>query len=247
MMQRESTKINLGVNVDHIATLRQARGGLYPDPVAAALRAEKVGADSITMHLREDRRHIQKDDIYKFSNLMLTHLNLEMAITEEMLEIACDLKPRDCCLVPESRQELTTEGGLNVINGMDSIKKACQILNSSEIRVSLFIDPDIQQIDATLETSASVIELHTGAYADADESKKQYELNRIIKSACYASDKGLIVHAGHGLNYQNVIEIAKIGVIQELNIGHSIIARAVNTGIAEAVSEMKSIMIKSRK
>ena len=246
MTQDESNKINLGVNVDHIATLRQARGGLHPDPVAAALRAEKIGADSITMHLREDRRHIQKDDIYKFSNLMLTHLNLEMAITEEMLEIACDLKPKDCCLVPENRQELTTEGGLDIISGFDMIKKACQILNGSEVRVSLFIDPDIQQIDATLETSASVIELHTGAYADANESRKKYELDRIIKAAHYANEKGLIVHAGHGLDYQNVIEVAKINVIKELNIGHSIIARAAFEGLDKAIINMIELMEQAR-
>ena len=215
-------RVNLGVNVDHIATLRQARGVDFPDPVDAALIAEKAGANSITMHLREDRRHIQDADIYNFSKVMGTHLNLEMAITKEMIEIASDLKPRDCCLVPEKREELTTEGGLNVKSNYEQIKQACHELTNHGIRVSLFIDPDIAQIEAASSTGATVIELHTGAYADSESHNKQNELKKIKKSTEYAYKKGLIVHAGHGLNYDNVKNIASINEIMELNSGHSI-------------------------
>jgi len=241
-----SNKLNLGVNVDHIATLRQARRGLYPNPVEAALRAEKAGANSITMHLREDRRHIQKEDIYNFSKLMQTHLNLEMAVTDEMLEIACDLKPQDCCLVPENRKELTTEGGLDVIKKIDSIADASKKLSESNIRVSLFIDPDFKQIDATLNLKIPVIEIHTGAYADASGATKKRELQRIIDAAHYAHEQGLIVNAGHGLNYQNVSRIAMIDVIAELNIGHSVIAYAAFEGIDHAIMEMIQLMSEAR-
>jgi len=241
-----SNKLNLGVNVDHIATLRQARRGLYPNPVEAALRAEKAGANSITMHLREDRRHIQKEDIYNFSKLMQTHLNLEMAVTDEMLEIACDLKPQDCCLVPENRKELTTEGGLDVIKKIDSIADASKTLSESNIRVSLFIDPDFKQIDATLNLKIPVIEIHTGAYADASGATKKRELQRIIDAAHYAHEQGLIVNAGHGLNYQNVSRIAMIDVIAELNIGHSVIAYAAFEGIDHAIKEMIQLMSEAR-
>ena len=179
-------RVNLGVNVDHIATLRQARGVDFPDPIDAALIAEKAGANSITMHLREDRRHIQDADIYNFSKVMGTHLNLEMAITKEMIEIASDLKPRDCCLVPEKREELTTEGGLNVKSNYEQIKEACHELTKHGIRVSLFIDPDITQIEAASSTGATVIELHTGAYADSESHNKQNELKKIKKSTEYA-------------------------------------------------------------
>jgi len=241
-----SNKLNLGVNVDHIATLRQARRGLYPNPVEAALRAEKAGANSITMHLREDRRHIQKEDIYNFSKLMQTHLNLEMAVTDKMLEIACDLKPQDCCLVPENRKELTTEGGLDVIKKIDSIADASKTLSESNIRVSLFIDPDFKQIDATLNLKIPVIEIHTGAYADASGATKKRELQRIIDAAHYAHEQGLIVNAGHGLNYQNVSRIAMIDVIAELNIGHSVIAYAAFEGIDHAIMEMIQLMSEAR-
>jgi len=241
-----SNKLNLGVNVDHIATLRQARRGLYPNPVEAALRAEKAGANSITMHLREDRRHIQKEDIYNFSKLMQTHLNLEMAVTDKMLEIACDLKPQDCCLVPENRKELTTEGGLDVIKKIDSIADASKTLSESNIRVSLFIDPDFKQIDATLNLKIPVIEIHTGAYADASGATKKRELQRIIDAAHYAHEQGLIVNAGHGLNYQNVSRIAMIDVIAELNIGHSVIAYAAFEGIDHAIKEMIQLMSEAR-
>ena len=246
MKDKLSNKLNLGVNVDHIATLRQARRGLYPNPVEAALRAEKAGANSITMHLREDRRHIQKEDIYNFSKLMQTHLNLEMAVTDEMLEIACDLKPQDCCLVPENRKELTTEGGLDVIKKIDSIADASKTLSESNIRVSLFIDPDFKQIDATLNLKIPVIEIHTGAYADASGATKKRELQRIIDAAYYAHEQGLIVNAGHGLNYQNVSRIAMIDVIAELNIGHSVIAYAAFEGIDHAIKEMIQLMSEAR-
>lgn len=246
MKDKLSNKLNLGVNVDHIATLRQARRGLYPNPVEAALRAEKAGANSITMHLREDRRHIQKEDIYNFSKLMQTHLNLEMAVTDEMLEIACDLKPQDCCLVPENRKELTTEGGLDVIKKIDSIADASKKLSESNIRVSLFIDPDFKQIDATLNLKIPVIEIHTGAYADASGATKKRELQRIIDAAHYAHEQGLIVNAGHGLNYQNVSRIAMIDVIAELNIGHSVIAYAAFEGIDHAIKEMIQLMSEAR-
>lgn len=246
MKDKLSNKLNLGVNVDHIATLRQARRGLYPNPVEAALRAEKAGANSITMHLREDRRHIQKEDIYNFSKLMQTHLNLEMAVTDEMLEIACDLKPQDCCLVPENRKELTTEGGLDVIKKIDSIADASKKLSESNIRVSLFIDPDFKQIDATLNLKIPVIEIHTGAYADASGATKKRELQRIIDAAHYAHEQGLIVNAGHGLNYQNVSRIAMIDVIAELNIGHSVIAYAAFEGIDHAIMEMIQLMSEAR-
>lgn len=246
MKDKLSNKLNLGVNVDHIATLRQARRGLYPNPVEAALRAEKAGANSITMHLREDRRHIQKEDIYNFSKLMQTHLNLEMAVTDKMLEIACDLKPQDCCLVPENRKELTTEGGLDVIKKIDSIADASKKLSESNIRVSLFIDPDFKQIDATLNLKIPVIEIHTGAYADASGATKKRELQRIIDAAHYAHEQGLIVNAGHGLNYQNVSRIAMIDVIAELNIGHSVIAYAAFEGIDHAIKEMIQLMSEAR-
>ena len=239
-------RVNLGVNVDHIATLRQARGVDFPDPVDAALIAEKAGANSITMHLREDRRHIQDADIYNFSKVMGTHLNLEMAITKEMIEIASDLKPRDCCLVPEKREELTTEGGLNVKSNYEQIKEACHELTKHGIRVSLFIDPDITQIEAASSTGATVIELHTGAYADSESHNTQNELKKIKKSTEYAYKKGLIVHAGHGLNYDNVKNIASINEIMELNIGHSIVSQAAFIGMDAAVKKMVSLLSEAR-
>ena len=240
------TELHLGVNIDHVATLRQARGTDYPNPVDAALIAELAGADSITLHLREDRRHIQDHDLEALKASMKTHMNLEMAVTEEMLDIAIQTAPQDACLVPEKREELTTEGGLDVAGQSKKIKATCARLRQHDIRVSIFVDPDLQQLDAALEAGAPVVELHTGAYADADPSQQDYELERIIIAAKYASDIGLIVHAGHGLHYGNVTAIAVIPQIVELNIGHAIISRSVFSGIEKAVADMKSLMRDSR-
>ena len=234
--------IHLGVNVDHVATLRQARGTDYPDPVQAALLAESAGADSITLHLREDRRHIQDHDVERLTAVMQTHLNFEMAVTEEMIGIAKRIGPSDCCLVPEKRAELTTEGGLDVAGQLAKVSAACAALAASDIRVSLFIDPDTGQLDAAKAAGAPVVELHTGAYADAAGAEQDAELRRIIEAAAYGQEIGLIVNAGHGLHYENVTAIAAIAEIDELNIGHAIIARAVFDGITEAVSEMKRLM-----
>jgi pyridoxine 5-phosphate synthase len=238
--------IYLGVNVDHVATLRQARGTDYPDPVHAALLAEKAGADSITLHLREDRRHIQDHDLERLKLAMRTHMNFEMAVTDEMLAIAKRISPSDCCLVPEKREELTTEGGLDVAGQVDRIGAACLELAKSAIRVSLFIDPDREQLDAAKEAGAPVVELHTGAYADATGPEQQAELQRVISAARYGDKIGLIVNAGHGLHYENVGPIASIPEIVELNIGHSIVARAVFDGFPDAVSEMKRLMNAAR-
>jgi pyridoxine 5-phosphate synthase len=243
----EQSVILLGVNIDHVATLRQARGTTYPEPIEAALMAEKAGADSITAHLREDRRHIQDRDIYLLKSMIHTRLNLEMAVTDEMVKIAMDVQPQACCLVPEKRAELTTEGGLDVNAALPKIKAACQQLATINTEVSLFIDPDKLQIDAAVEAGAPVIELHTGTYADAKTIIEQgVELQRIKKAAAYACSQGLQVNAGHGLTYHNVEEIAKIPEVIELNIGHSIIARAVLSGLPEAVREMKTLMRASR-
>ena len=240
--------IFLGVNVDHVATLREARGVNYPDPIQIALIAEKNGADSITIHLREDRRHIQDHDVERMITVIESRVNLEMAAIDEMIDIACMLKPYDCCLVPEKRQELTTEGGLDVNSRMDFLSSCVGQLKKSGIRVSIFVDPDPKQIESSQMIGADAVEIHTGLYADSVNSSDQaYELNRIKECAVHADRIGLRVNAGHGLHYENTSEIASIHEIKELNIGHSIIARAVNSGIAEAVSEMKSIMIKSRK
>ena len=234
--------IHLGVNVDHVATLRQARGTDYPDPVQAALLAESAGADSITLHLREDRRHIQDHDVERLTAVMQTHLNFEMAVTEEMIGIAKRIGPSDCCLVPEKRAELTTEGGLDVAGQLAKVSAACAALAASDIRVSLFIDPDTDQLDAAKAAGAPVVELHTGAYADAAGAEQDAELRRIIEAAAYGQEIGLVVNAGHGLHYENVTAIAAIAEIDELNIGHAIIARAVFDGITEAVSEMKRLL-----
>ena len=237
----------LGVNIDHIATLRQARGTIYPDPIQAAFVAEQAGADLITVHLREDRRHIQDRDIELLSNTIQTRMNLEMAVTDEMVSIACKHKPSDCCLVPEKREELTTEGGLDVKNNIARIKDATAQLQENDIEVSLFIDPSKEQLDAALETGARVVEIHTGHYAEAkkpDEQKK--ELAEIIAGVEYAHDIGLKVNAGHGLHYHNVEPIAALLPIRELNIGHAIIARAVITGLDAAVKEMKQIIRHAR-
>jgi len=240
--------IQLGVNIDHIATLRQARGTLYPDPVQAAIESEQAGADGITIHLREDRRHIQERDVMMLSDILQTKMNLEMAVTDEMIAIAEKYKPSDCCLVPEKRQELTTEGGLNVAGQLAKIKPACQRLADANIRVSLFIDPDMAQIDAAVACGAPVIEIHTGLYADAPTHQAAlHELEVITKAVVYARQAGLQVNAGHGLNYHNTTAIAKIADIVELNIGHAIIARSVFTGLKTAVSEMKALMLAARR
>ncbi|HWM27114.1 MAG TPA: pyridoxine 5'-phosphate synthase [Woeseiaceae bacterium] len=236
----------LGVNIDHVATLRQARGTSYPDPVAAALRAEQAGADSITLHLREDRRHIQDRDVLALKDALTTRMNLEMALTGEMLRIACEMKPADCCLVPENRAELTTEGGLDVAGQVDRIGDACARLAGQGIRVSLFVDPDPRQLDAANEAGAPVVEIHTGAYADTADEWRGKELRRVAEAARYAHSLGLKVHAGHGLHYRNVQPIAAIPEIVELNIGHAIIAQSVFDGITSAVSEMKRLMQEAR-
>ena len=238
--------IHLGVNVDHVATLRQARLTSYPDPLAAALIAEQSGADSITIHLREDRRHIQEHDLGVMQQSLLTRVNLEMAATDAMLSIALDVGPADCCLVPESREELTTEGGLDVVSQPKNVTAACARLKGQGIRVSLFIDPDPRQLDAAVTVGAAVVELHTGAYADADGSEQEAELQRIVDAAAYGRQIGLTVHAGHGLHYENVKPVAEIPEIVELNIGHAIVARAVFDGFTVAVSEMKRLMTEAR-
>jgi pyridoxine 5-phosphate synthase len=238
--------LHLGVNVDHVATLRQARGTRYPDPLFAALIAEKAGADSITVHLREDRRHIQDRDVRMCQQALQTRVNLEMAASEEMVRIACEVLPTDCCLVPERRAEVTTEGGLNVVARRTELAGFVQTLKQAGIRVSLFIDPDREQIEAAAAIGAPVVELHTGAYADAHGAAQVREFERVKNAAQFGASKGLTVHAGHGLNYYNVEAIAGIAEIVELNIGHAIVARAVIDGMAAAVSEMKRLMLQAR-
>ncbi len=243
----EGEAIFLGVNIDHVATLREVRGTQYPRPAEAAQIAERAGADSITVHLREDRRHIQDSDLEAIKAVMRTHMNLEMAVTEEMLGIAAEIKPSDCCLVPEKRQELTTEGGLDVRAQLGKIREACSALADADIRVSLFIDPDCEQLDAAVAAGAPVVELHTGRYAETEGDEQQAELRRIEEAAHYARNVGLVVNAGHGLHYQNVAAIARIPEIVELNIGHAIIARALFDGLASAVTEMKRRMLEARR
>jgi pyridoxine 5-phosphate synthase len=240
------TAQRLGVNIDHVATVRQARGTDYPDPVEAALLAERAGADSITLHLREDRRHIQDDDLERLKAVMQTHMNLEMAVTDEMLAIAVGIQPQDCCLVPEKREELTTEGGLDAAGQLDKVARACGKLAGNGIRVSLFIDPDPRQLDAAVTVGAPVVELHTGAYADAASGEQDAELQRIVEAAAYGQRIGLTVHAGHGLHYENVKPVAEISEIVELNIGHAIIARAIFDGFTSAVRDMKRLMSEAR-
>lgn len=233
----------LGVNIDHVATIRQARGTRYPEPVQAALIAEQAGADAITLHLREDRRHIQDRDVYFLNDILQTRMNLEMAATDEMLSIATEIKPSDVCLVPERREELTTEGGLDVISNKSYLVDYCNRLADADIRVSLFIDADEKQIEAAADIKVPVIEIHTGHYADAhSEEETRQELTRIQVAARLADSLGLHVNAGHGLDYHNVNKIAEINGIKELNIGHAIIARAVFTGLDEAVAKMKSLI-----
>jgi pyridoxine 5-phosphate synthase len=233
----------LGVNIDHVATLRQSRGTRYPEPIQAALVAEQAGADAITLHLREDRRHIQDRDVEMLSDILQTRMNLEMAATSEMAAIASRFRPHDCCLVPERREELTTEGGLDVAGNLDYMEDYCAELADAGIRVSLFIDADPKQLDAAKEVGAPVVEIHTGHYADAhnDRSRLQ-ELERIAKAVTHGLELGLQVNAGHGLDYHNVKSIVEIQGITELNIGHSIICRAVFTGLDQAVREMKGLM-----
>jgi pyridoxine 5-phosphate synthase len=238
--------IALGVNIDHVATLRQARRGRYPDPLYAALAAEEAGADSITLHLREDRRHIQERDVTALREALQTRMNLEMAVTEEMIRIAQKVLPQDCCLVPESRQELTTEGGLNVLEHSARIGDATKALDASGVRVSLFIDPDLEQIEAAQRAGAPVIELHTGTYADSTGAARAREFERLCAAAKFAVRLGLIVNAGHGLNYHNVEPIAAIPEIVELNIGHAIVARAIVDGLPKAVRDMKELMRAAR-
>ena len=239
--------ILLGVNIDHVATLRNARGTDYPSPLDAAFIAERAGADGITIHLREDRRHIKDQDVRDIVSNIHTRLNLELAVTSEMIDIACTVKPVSCCLVPEKREELTTEGGLDVVGHFNRLKEACTSLSSEGILISPFIDPDKEQIDAVKEAGATLLELHTGCYADAQsESDQLHEYTRISEAASYAHGLGLQVNAGHGLHYHNVEAIAKIPEIIELNIGHSIIARAVITGLDAAVRDMKTLMRNAR-
>jgi pyridoxine 5-phosphate synthase len=238
--------IALGVNIDHVATVRQARRGRYPDPVHAALAAELAGADSITLHLREDRRHIQIQDVRACKDLIKTRMNLEMAVTDEMLEIARVVRPADCCLVPERRAEITTEGGLDCASQIQRLKEATTMLTGQGIRVSLFIDPTARQVEAADQIGAPAIELHTGAYAEAAGARQAQELERLRAAARQATALGLTVHAGHGLNYHNVGPVAAIAEIVELNIGHAIIARALFDGLAQAVRDMKSLMQAAR-
>lgn len=238
----------LGVNIDHIATLRNARGTQYPDPVQAAFIAEQAGADSITVHLREDRRHITDRDVRLLRQTIQTRMNLEMAVTDEMLDIAIELKPHFCCLVPEKREEVTTEGGLDVAGQLDKMSVAVERLAQAGILVSLFIDPDHRQIDAAVAVGAPYIEIHTGAYAEAQgELAVQAELRRIAVAAAYAAEKGLKVNAGHGLTYHNVQPIAALPEMHELNIGHAIIGQAVMSGLPAAVADMKVLMREARR
>lgn len=239
--------ILLGVNIDHVATLRQARGTRYPDPLQAALLAEQAGADGITAHLREDRRHIQDRDIELLKERLHTKLNFEMAVTDDMIAIARRIQPQACCLVPERREELTTEGGLDVLGNPARMRDACAALAEVGIEVSLFIDPDRHQIDAAVAAGAPVVELHTGRYADAaDTVARQQELQRIVEAAAYAHRLGLQVNAGHGLNLHNVEAICRIPSIVELNIGHAIIAQALFAGLDGAVRDMKRVMREAR-
>ncbi|MBC4002402.1 pyridoxine 5'-phosphate synthase [Morganella morganii] len=242
------SEVLLGVNIDHIATFRNARGTNYPDPVQAAFVAEQAGAEGITVHLREDRRHITDRDVELLRQTIQTRMNLEMAVTDEMVDIACRIRPAFCCLVPEKRQEVTTEGGLDVAGQKEKIARAVKRLTEAGIKVSLFIDPDHTQIDAADDVGAPFIEIHTGAYADAETSQEEdKEFIRIKDAVAYAAGKGLKVNAGHGLNYHNVQRVAALPAIYELNIGHAIIGRAVFSGLAAAVADMKTLLREARR
>jgi len=239
--------ILLGINIDHIATLRQARGTRYPDPVQAAIEAEQAGADAITLHLREDRRHIQDRDVDMLKDILQTRMNLEMAVTDEMLAIAGRVQPTECCLVPERREELTTEGGLDVAGQVDRMRDACQRLADAGVRVSLFIDADPRQVEAAQSVGAPCIEIHTGHFADAENTPAQdAELKKISDAVRLGDEIGLQVNAGHGLHYHNVQTIAALPAVRELNIGHAVVARAVFAGLGEAVREMKRLMEAAR-
>lgn len=240
------TIIDLGVNIDHVATLRNARGTKYPDPIRAALLAEQAGADCITLHLREDRRHIKDADVIALAPQLLTRMNLEAAVTQEMIDFACRIKPADVCLVPEKRTEVTTEGGLDVAGNFNAVQAAVRQLQAEGIRVSLFIDAEEAQMDATIAAGAPVIELHTGRYADTEGAEQLAELERVRRGVRYGASKGLKVNAGHGLHYTNVQAIAAIPDIAELNIGHAIVAHSVFVGWENAVREMKAIMVSTR-
>ena len=241
------SNIELGINIDHVATVRQARRAPYPDPVHAALLAEQAGADNITLHLREDRRHIQDRDVHALRPLLQTRMNLEMGLTDEMVEIAVGVRPQDCCLVPENRAEITTEGGLDVAADVERVAGGVRKLSAAGIRVALFIAPDLAQIEAAKRSGAPVIELHTGTYAEATGSAQARELERLSTAAKRAASLGLEVHAGHGLTYNNVGPVAAISEIVELNIGHCIIARAIFTGLEAAVRDMKALMQGARR
>jgi pyridoxine 5-phosphate synthase len=245
-LQPSGPVIDLGVNIDHIATVRNARGTAYPDPLKAALLAEQAGADLITLHLREDRRHIKDADVLAIRDKLVTRMNLEAAVTPEMIEFACRVKPQDVCLVPERREEVTTEGGLDVIRHYREVESAVRQLAGEGIRVSLFIDPDQAQIEATAAVGAPVIELHTGRYAEAEGQTLAAELERIRQAVRAGVTRGLKVNAGHGLHYTNVQPIAAIAEIDELNIGHAIVAHALFAGWENAVREMKAIMVAAR-
>ncbi len=239
--------LDLGVNIDHIATLRQARGTSYPDPIRAALLAEQAGADAITLHLREDRRHIQDRDVEILREKLTTRMNLEAAITEEMLAFACRIRPHDVCLVPEKREELTTEGGLDILSRPAEVAAACARLTAAGSRVSLFIDPEPGQLDAARAAGATVVELHTGRYADArTAAEQQHELERIAQAAIYGTNIGLKVNAGHGLHFGNVRPIAALSRISELNIGHALVADALFMGWENAIRTMKQTMQEAR-
>lgn len=239
-------RIELGINIDHVATVRQARRAPYPDPVHAALLAEQAGADNITLHLREDRRHIQDRDVHALRPLLQTRMNLEMGMTAEMLDIAVGVRPQDCCLVPEKRQEITTEGGLEVAGDLARVTAAVQKLAAAGIRVALFIAPDLAQIEAAKRSGAPVVELHTGTYAESTGPAQARELERLATAAKRAANLGLEAHAGHGLTYNNVAPVAAIDEIVELNIGHCIIGRAIFVGLEKAVRDMKALMIGAR-
>jgi len=241
-----TVSIDLGVNIDHVATLRQARHVTYPSPIEAALAAEQVGADNITLHLREDRRHIQDADVETLRPLLQTRMNLEIAVTDEMINFARRIRPADCCLVPERRAEITTEGGLDVVGQIGRLRESCALLAAGGIRVALFIDPEPAQIEATARAGAPVVELHTGRYCEARGADAAHELERLRAGARLAATLGLEVHAGHGLHYENVHAVAAIAQITELNIGHAIVARAVFTGLAAAVRDMKALMVAAR-
>lgn len=239
-------KLELGINIDHVATLRNARGTIYPDPLKAARLAEEAGADLITLHLREDRRHIKDADLLALRPLIQTRMNLECAVTPEMINIACQVKPHDVCLVPEKREEVTTEGGLDVVGHFDAVQAASARLKNAGIRVSLFIDPEERQIQAAKDAGATVVELHTGRYADLAGDHQIRELERIRKAAQFGVSIGLRVNAGHGLHEGNVMPVAAIAELSELNIGHAIVAEALFKGWQKAIIDMKVLMIQGR-